>query len=730
MRREDSMSNFNFTFLMIIISVLLFGSVASGEQPFVKDWRKIDSLYSYDGNDLGCTYHKGSATLKLWAPKAFSVKVFLYDRNDQTRLIGEKPMKLSDHGLWSITLAGGDFPGIDDFRGYYYQYEVINPDRNPRIVLDPYAKSMAAVTVDTNGESAGASGDFVGKAAIIDPSIVGVKLGNPDIKGYSKREDAVIWEIHIRDFTSDPAIEKGLSKRWGSYRAFIDKLSYIKSLGVTHIQLLPVQAWYFGDETKMDQREMHYSSKNNQYNWGYDPQNYFTPDGAYSENPNDPELRIAELKDLIKAIHDANMGVILDVVYTHMSKAEFLDDIVPDYYFFQDKDGKLLGDFGNNLATNRKMAEKLIVDSVKYWFQEFKIDGMRFDMMGDATQDAIQRAYDAAVAINPKALFLGEGWRTFKGDLDDPSLKGKAADQDWMDKTDSVGVFSDEFRNELKSGFGCEGEPRFITGGARKIAQILANLKAQPTNTPADSPGDMVQYIAAHDNLPLYDVIAQSIKKDPDLPENDREIHKRIRIGNALLLTAQGTAFLHAGQEYGRTNQWRAPEKPEWKFHTLDNSDGTPFKFPYFIFDSYDSSDSINRFDWTKATEMAQYPTNQITRKYTAGLIALRRSTDAFRLGTKNLVDQNVTLINAPEIKNEDLVIAYRCRATTGEIYNVFVNADTKIRKLTINYDLTKGLVVCNADEVNPNGVSKKTGFEITPSEVTLQPLMVAIVKN
>lgn len=187
-----------------------------------------------------------------------------------------------------------------------------------------------------------------------------------------------------------------------------------------------------------------------------------------------------------------------------------------------------------------------MVDSVKYWFEEYKIDGMRWDMMGDATADAVQHAYDAAAAVNPKALFIGEGWRTFGGAAADPSLAGQGADQDWMDKTDSVGVFSDEFRNELKSGYGSEGQPRFITGGARPIATILDNIKAQPSNTPADDPGDIVPYIEAHDNLTLHDVIAQSIKKDPDIAENELEIQQRIRLGNMLVLTSQGTAFIHA----------------------------------------------------------------------------------------------------------------------------------------------------------------------------------------
>ena len=470
-------------------------------------------MYAYDGNDLGATYKDGEATLKLWAPKATKVVANFFNKEDAAEKIGSIELEKGDKGVWSVEATPGDL-NVTDLEGYFYQYDVTN-DGVTRQVLDPYAKSMAAFTVNTEGE-AGPDGDTVGKAAIVDLSDTDPEgFSHADIDGYEKREDAVIYEVHVRDFTSDPSIAGDLNARWGSYEAFADKLDYIKSLGVTHVQLLPVMAWYYGDETKMDQRELDYSAGGNEYNWGYDPHSYFSPDGAYSEDATDPELRVKELKEMIDAIHDAGMGVVLDVVYTHMAKASQLNDIVPDYYAFKDAQGNFLGGFGNNLATSHTMAEKLMVDSVKYWFDEYKIDGMRFDMMGDATYPSIQNAYDAAAEVNPDALFIGEGWRTFAGHVAEPELAGKGADQDWMDKTDDVGVFSDEIRNELKSGFGSEGEPRFITGGARDINTIFKNIKGQPGNTAWDDPGDMVQYIAAHDNLPLHDVIAQSIKKDP-----------------------------------------------------------------------------------------------------------------------------------------------------------------------------------------------------------------------
>ena len=372
-------------------------------------WRMVDEMYAYDGDDLGATYNEGSATLKLWAPKASNVVAYFYDKDDQSKELASVELNFDkNNGVWATTIKPSDV-GVEDLKGYYYQYAVTNDGVTKR-VLDPYAKSMAEFTVNTGGAGGHeyvvdgeVKEDNVGKAAIVDPAAVGPELEHADIENFSKREDAIIWEVHIRDFTSDPSIEGELDSRWGSYQAFIDKLEYIKSLGVTHVQLLPVQAWYYGNETKMDERELEYSAGGNSYNWGYDPHNYFSPDGAYSENPADPEQRIAELKQLIAAVHDAGMGVVLDVVYTHMAQAKFLNDIVPNYYFFMDDSGNFVGGFGNNLATSHKMARKLMVDSVKYWFEEYKIDGMRWDMMGDATADAVQEAYNEAEKIKHNA---------------------------------------------------------------------------------------------------------------------------------------------------------------------------------------------------------------------------------------------------------------------------------------------------------------------------------------
>lgn len=685
-------------------------------------WRMIDEMYGYDG-ELGARLHAdGTATIKLWSPKADSVAIILYDKDDQFKIVkNDIQMTKGERGVWEITL-NKENTGLDSLRGFFYHYKITHGSET-RIALDPYARSMAAWS-HTN-----VSADYpYGKAAIIDPSTIGPELSFANIPGFEKREDAIIYEVHVRDFTSDPNIADELQAQFGTFSAFIERLDYIQKLGVTHIQLLPIMSYFFGNEWENDIRLLEYKSTQTNYNWGYDPHSYFSISGMYSENPHDPELRIAEFKNLINEIHKRNMGVILDVVFNHTARVGIFEDLVPNYYHFMDADGTPRTSFGGGrLGTTHKMSRRILVDSILYWVEEFKVDGFRFDMMGDHDAESIQIAFDKAQAINPNIIMIGEGWRTFVGDEGDPV---QAADQDWMQYTEAVGSFSDEFRNELKSGFGHEGQPRFITGGARSIRQIFDNIKAQPHNFVADQPGDVVPYIEAHDNLTLYDVIAYSIKKDPDIPENDLEIHKRIRIGNAMVLTAQGTAFIHAGQEFGRTKQFRAEtDEPPYKSTFMVDKEGNPFKYPYFIHDSYDSSDIINRFDWQKATNVELYPVNNRKREYTAGLIELRRSTDAFRLGSKELVDANVTLVNAPEIKETDLVIAYRSEATNGDAYYVFVNADTKSRTLSLNMDITAGTVIVDADEAGITEVTNRSGFKLSSRNITLEPLTTVVIR-
>ncbi len=702
-------------------------------------WRLKDESYSYDG-PLGATLKEDGkrVDLTLWSPSADKVSVVVYDKKDPEKVVGTVALEKGEKGTWKQTLDTNSGLGISNYTGYYYHYQIERQGKTV-LVLDPYAKSLAAWNSDLAKTDAAHK---VAKAAFVDPA----KLGSQDltygkIRNFKSREDAVIYEAHVRDFTSDPAIAKDLTKPFGTFEAFIEKLDYLKDLGVTHIQLLPVLSYYFVNELKNHERLSAYASSNSNYNWGYDPQNYFSLTGMYSSDPKDPEKRIAEFKNLINEIHKRGMGAILDVVYNHTANVDIFEDIEPNYYHFMDADGTPRTSFGGGrLGTTHYMSKRVLVDSIKYLVETYKVDGFRFDMMGDHDAASIEEAYKAARALNPNLIMLGEGWRTYTGDENTPV---QPADQDWMKKTDTVAVFSDDIRNNLKSGYPNEGQPAFITGGKRDINTIFKNLIAQPTNFEADNPGDVIQYIAAHDNLTLFDIIAQSIKKDPSKAENYAEIHRRLRLGNLMVLTAQGTPFIHSGQEYGRTKQFLDPayktpvpeDKVPNKSHLLRDKDGKPFVYPYFIHDSYDSSDAVNKFDWTKATDGKAYPENVKSRDYMKGLIALRQSTDAFRLKSLQDIKERVHLITVPGqngVEKEDVVIGYQITAPNGDVYAVFVNADDKAREFTLGTafaHLRKAEVLADENQAGPVGIAKPQGLEWTEKGLKLNALTAVVLR-
>ena len=702
-------------------------------------WRLKDESYSYDG-PLGATLKEDGkrVDLTLWSPSADKVSVVIYDKKDPEKVVGTVALEKGEKGTWKQTLDANSGLGISNYTGYYYHYQIERQGKTV-LVLDPYAKSLAAWNSDLAKTD---TAHKVAKAAFVDPA----KLGPQDltygkIRNFKSREDAVIYEAHVRDFTSDPAIAKDLTKPFGTFEAFIEKLDYLKDLGVTHIQLLPVLSYYFVNELKNHERLSAYASSNSNYNWGYDPQNYFSLTGMYSSDPKNPEKRIAEFKNLVNEIHKRGMGAILDVVYNHTANVDIFEDLEPNYYHFMDADGSPRTNFGGGrLGTTHYMSKRVLVDSIKYLVDTYKVDGFRFDMMGDHDAASIEEAYKAARALNPNLIMLGEGWRTYAGDENMPT---KPADQDWMKHTDTVAVFSDDIRNNLKSGYPNEGQPAFITGGKRDINTIFKNLIAQPTNFEADNPGDVIQYIAAHDNLTLFDIIAQSIKKDPSKAENYAEIHRRLRLGNLMVLTAQGTPFIHSGQEYGRTKQFLDPayknpvseDKVPNKSHLLRDKDGNPFVYPYFIHDSYDSSDAVNKFDWTKATDKKAYPENVKSRDYMKGLIALRQSTDAFRLKSLQDIKERVHLITVPGkngVEKEDVVIGYQITAPNGDVYAVFVNADDKAREFTLGTafaHLRKAEVLADENQAGPVGIANPQGLEWTDKGLRLNALTAVVLR-
>lgn len=704
------------------------------EEAILSTWETIDAQYKTDSTLGAELLPDGRANLKLWAPTADLIEVVLYDKMDPLKVVKDGiPMALNADHVWELTLDEAN-SGFKDLDGAFYHYRVIRGNSR-KLVLDPYAKSMAA------WDNENTQGELVGKAAIVNPAALGPELDYAKIEGFIDREDAIIYEAHVRDFTSDPSIEQELQAPYGTFAAFGERLDYLKRLGVTHIQLMPVLSYYYVNEHDRA-RSPQYASKDENYNWGYDPQSYFSLSGMYSTNPDDPGKRIEEFKALVELIHKNDMGVILDVVYNHTARIELLEDIEPNYYYFMDNTGKPKGSYGGGqVGSTHLMTRKLIIDSLVYLSDTYKVDGYRFDLMGNLDSQTIEQAFDMVSQLNPNTLWIGEGWKTFSGDAGVGGIT--PADQAWMDQTDAVAVFSDEVRNELKSGFGNEGQPRFITGGKRLLTLLFSNVIARPGNISEDDPGDVVQYIAAHDNLTLHDVIAYSIKKDPK--DHEAEILQRQKLGNALILTHQGIIFLHSGQEYGRTKQFRDSDyigkvdSPPANSTYFADEKNNPFEYPYFIHDNYDASDAVNQFDWEKAE---QSKLHKALVDYTRGLIAIRRSTDAFSYAQAEEIDHQISQIFSPSIEETDLVIAYSAKSIkTGDEYLVIVNADGQERSIdlsSLQLDIKDIDILADRDHAGIDAISDPVGIKLESVKivdenqlkaVTLESLTATIIK-
>ncbi|HAH60776.1 MAG TPA: alpha-amylase [Treponema sp.] len=651
---------------------------ASLDGSLVDTWFDASSV-----SDLGWN---GTDTVKLWAPLASSAVLNVYAEAADANPAQTFDMTRGEYGVWS-------WSGLSAYREYYYNFTVTNNGVS-HYVLDPYAKTMAAFDSDTDGSA--------GRGFLFDSS----KMGSVT-NGYvslAQREDAVIYEVSVRDFTISDDSGVDSTKR-GTYEGFIDKLDYLKSLGVTHIELLPVLNWYYGNESDRSYESSGTASGNN-YNWGYDPHNYFTPEGWYSSAASDPYARVTELKDLINACHEKGMGVILDVVYNHLAKTFLLDEIVPDYYF-RESDGSLTNQSGcgNDTATEKKMMAKLMEDSVEYWTKEYKVDGYRFDIMGLLDADAVEAAYVKASALNPDTLFIGEGWQY--------GVSG-AMDQTYMTSTDDCAVFNDNIRDLTKAGGMSDAGTGFITGSSTiNSTRFFNNLIGLPSKSrsdtyTADDPGDNVQFLVCHDGLTLHDTISYNVGLTD--AANETELVKRIKMGNFVTLTSQGIAFLHGGQERGRT-------KP--RLNATTGAAGSGECLGNYVRNSYDSSDNINQIVWTLD---AAY---QGLHDYTAGLIALRRATDAFRLGSESAVESNISQITTASGQQ----MAYKINDTANNCtWIVVMNGATTSAAVDTGISGTYS-VYADADTAGTTAISTPSGVSANGSTVTLDGLTCAVLK-
>ncbi len=559
----------------------------------IYDSPEFAAKYTYTGNDLGVTYTKAATKLRVWAPTATAVDVVTYKESDSPSSSGVlTKMSYDSKGTWVATLKG-------DRNGTVFNYRVhVNNTVNEAV--DPYVR---ATTVN------GYRGVIVNLDAT-DPK--GWSAAKPKFSG--QPTDAVIYELHVRDLSMDQS--SGISEAHkGKYLAFTDLntankgqktgVSAIKELGVTHVELLPIFDYATVNENLPS------------FNWGYDPQNYNVPEGSYSSDPTNPTKRITELKSAIASMHKTGLRVNMDVVYNHVSNANTFSQnlIVPGYFFRRDDNGNLTSGSGcgNDVASERPMVRKFIVDSVKYWASEYNLDGFRFDLMGLMDIQTINEITSALKKIDPTILVIGEGWNM--GTL----AADKRANQLNISKLNGVSHFNDQIRDGIKGSVFDSADTGFATGKFTSKMNVLAGIVGNTdysteivTKWTTTTPGQSVNYVESHDNMTLADKITASVKNVAPA-----DVAKLSQLAGSMALLSQGLPFLQAGQEFLRSKGGDT--------------------------NSYKSSDLVNSLKWsTKAT-------NAATVKFYQGLIALRKAHPAFRMTTSDQVRKNLAFLTSPE---------------------------------------------------------------------------------
>ena len=581
---------------------------------------EFEAEFTYEGNDLGAVWTAESTTFRVWAPTADAVTVNLYASGTPGTedLLEQVPMTADVNGTWVATVAG-------DLNGTYYTY-LVDVEGMQNEACDPYAR-----TTGVNGQ----------RAMVID-------LDTTDPEGWENDTDphyddaitdAIIYELHVRDLSTDPSsgiqnvgkflglTEKGTTNASGVPTG----LDHIVNLGITHLHLLPSYDYASVDETTLEE---------NDFNWGYDPVNYNVPEGSYSTDPYNGEVRVSEFKQMVKTLHDNDISVIMDVVYNHVySAGDFcFNNIVPGY-FSRISEGGVYSNgsaCGNDTASERAMVKKYIVDSVVYWADEYHIDGFRFDLAGLLDTETINACIEAVHETHPNVIFYGEGWNMGT----DVTKEGYTmATQANSTETPAFAYFSDFVRDSLRGSNANASQTGFVAGGGGYSSAIRDTFLGK--STWCKSPSQTVNYASCHDGYALYDRLYLSTR--------DRSEEDRIKMNNlaaAVVLTSQGVPFFQAGEEMLRS-------KP--------TADG-------FDHNSYDSSDEINSIKWETLSE-EKYAD---VADYYAGLVAFRKAHPALRMTTAEEVEAHITQLSDLEFNVVGSHISAGANGEENEIIAIF----------------------------------------------------------
>jgi len=554
---------------------------------------------------LGFQYEPTATTFRIWAPTIKSAKVVLYQTAEHAHNFS--PTK---DGVWEVEVVG-------NLEAVNYRFEITHEDNHVRLTTDPY------------GVASTANGEF---STVVDlTKTKNVRSLSPRI---AQPTDAIIYEVNVRDFTihqTSPTVHKG------QYLGLAE-IDHLKDLGITHIQLLPIYDFEGIDEL----------DPLTSYNWGYNPSQYNVPEGSYATNPNDPYARINELKTLIDTLHAKGLYVIMDVVYNHVyeTKTHPFNAVTPGYYYRYDADGNQIegSGCGSDVASERMMPRQYIVDSVKFWINEYGIDGFRFDLMGLHDVETMNAVRAACDAIDPSIMVYGEGWHIATGIPEETQASMNNADQ--MPK---IAHFNDVFRNVLK-GSNWDEEPGLIAGNFDAMQTGLEILAGSTdltveTNLNISEPIQTVNYVECHDDHTFWDRLKIS---NPN--ETDATLRQRHLLATAMTIFAQGIPFIHGGQEFFRTKGG--------------------------IKNSYQSPDDVNAINWD---EVAQYESEMAL---VSGWLKIRKSHGAFRFATANLIAKHLTVSNP-----ETGIILYHLQDVSSygpyDEIKIYFNLNTTAVKIT-----------------------------------------------
>jgi pullulanase len=612
----------------------------------------------YNGSDLGLSYQGEKTVFKIWAPKAAAVKLRLYKDGDGGMAIETINLQKSELGTW-ITTVNKDIVNL------YYTFQVLENGKWLLESPDIYAKA-----VGVNGKRG-----MVVNTAATNP-LNWAYDRKPALKNFT---DIILYELHIRDISISKL--SGIQQK-GKFLGLTETgtkspegaktgLDHLTELGITHVHLLPSFDFNSIDETKPEL---------NKYNWGYDPQNYNVPEGSYSSNPYDGNVRIREFKQMVQALHAKGIRVILDVVYNHTSNlASNFNQFAPFYFYRQ----KANGDYsdatgcGNETASEKAMMRKYMIASAVWWTKEYHLDGFRFDLMGVHDIKTMNMISDTLHKIDHTIFIYGEGWTAGESPL--PEAQRAVKKNTYL--LHQVAAFSDDIRDGLRGPFSDVREKGFISGKAGTAESVKFGIvastqhpqinysKVNYSKAPwAAEPYQTITYVSCHDDNTLFDRL---LIGNPGVPEKD--IIQMDKLSQAIVFTSQGVSFLHAGEEMLRTKKGVA--------------------------NSFESPDSVNELDWNRKTRYGS------VFDYYQSLIALRKHHPAFRMPAAQMIREHLQFLETAD----PLTIAYLISGhANGDAWkDIIVLLNGSRQEKSFSLPTGQWALAVDGDTINEKGIRK-----------------------